>query len=237
MIEPALYLIPCQLSTEGDVMQVLSPQISVVMADLQHYAVEQERTARRFIRRVAPQIDADKVEMYNIGKHTPFEEFSSILQLITKEHLPVGVLSEAGCPGVADPGALLVRAAHDMGIRVVPLIGPSSILLSLMASGLNGQSFAFRGYLPKEKPTLRRTLQMLQRQALQHDETQIFIETPYRNDRLLSDLCASLSPEIRLCVAVDITGPNESIRTKTVAAWRKEPATIGKLPAIFLFGR
>lgn len=231
-LTPALYLFPVPLST-GPASDVLPALNLELLHTVRHFVVENVRTARRFLRAADPSFDIDACQFTELSEHTAATEVDAMLAPLLAGN-SVGVLSEAGCPAVADPGALLVAAAQRRGLRVVPLVGPSSILLALMASGFNGQSFAFVGYLPVEGKTRSQRIKELERLAARHGQTQIFIETPYRNDRLLAELAQTLSPETPLCVATDITGPGQSIRT--MAAHRWHGATIGKVPTIFLIG-
>ena len=178
-------------------------------------------------------INIDELTFFVLDKHTKPYDIPSFLNPIDQGH-SIGLLSEAGCPGVADPGADIVLLAHNKKIRVIPMIGPSSILLSVMASGLNGQSFAFNGYLPVEKGDAIKTLKMLEDRSIKEKQTQLFIETPYRNLKILEDIIATCRPQTRLCIACDITTENEFIKTMTVAQWRKNKPDINKRPAIFL---
>jgi len=175
----------------------------------------------------------DALILHSLNKHTRPEEVSNYLSSADKGK-NIGVVSEAGCPGIADPGADVVKIAHSKGIKVVPLVGPSSILLALMASGFNGQSFSFHGYLPKERGERIRKLKELERTAQQKDQTQLFIETPFRNQHLLEDILTNCSPATPLCIACDITLPSEFIRTQYIAEWKKKVPDINKRPAIFL---
>jgi 16S rRNA (cytidine1402-2'-O)-methyltransferase len=173
--------------------------------------------------------------LYPLNKHTESKDIPSYLQACLEGH-SVGMISEAGCPGIADPGALLVAVAHQKNIPVVPLVGPSSIFLALMASGFNGQKFAFHGYLPIDKSEKRSTLKNLEKEAQQKDQTQIFMETPYRNDKFLEDVLQTLQPSTLLCIACDITLETEFIKTKSVAQWKKDKVSLHHRPAIFLIG-
>lgn len=236
MLQPALYLIPCPI---GDVPTdfVLPAYNRQVILGIRHFIVEQERTARRFLKRVDAAIDINALTFYPMGKHADAALFSSYLAPL-RAGLPVGVVSEAGCPAVADPGALIVAAAQREGLPVVPLVGPSSMILGLMASGLNGQSFAFNGYLPVPPAERRSRLKQLEARALAEGQTQMFIETPYRNARLIDDLLATLRPATRLCIAAGLTTPQAFVRTLPCAQWRHTPRPdLSKTPALFLFGR
>ncbi|MBP3227812.1 MAG: SAM-dependent methyltransferase [Bacteroidaceae bacterium] len=229
----ALYLIPCPVG-DTPVEQVLPPHNADVVRALRHFAVEEVRTARRFLKRVDRTIDIDALTFYPIGKHADEAAFSAYLDPLRRGE-SVGVISEAGCPAVADPGAALVEIAQREGLRVVPLVGPSSLLMAVMASGLNGQSFAFNGYLPIDGGARAKRIRTLESRARQERQTQLFIETPYRNARLFKDLLAACSPQTRLCVAAGLTTPQEYVRTRTVRQWRAHPLPdLAKVPAVFL---
>lgn len=206
-----------------------------IMAGITHYIVENIRTARRFLKRLIPSIDISALTFYELNTHTPQDEIWGYLSPL-RQGKPVGVMSEAGCPGVADPGALVVSLAQKEGFRVIPLVGPSSILLSLMASGLNGQNFAFNGYLPVDARERDKCIRDLETQALRKNITQIFIETPYRNVRMMESLLNNLHPDTLLCVAANITAPDEQIITKTVKNWKNQKWNLDKVPVIFLIG-
>lgn len=236
-LEPALYLFPVGLSDVGPAA-VLPQRNLELMASVRHFVVENLRTARRSLRRAIPDFPIDECSFVELSEHTPPSAVASMLRPLEQGH-PLGLLSEAGCPAVADPGADLVAAAQQRGLKVVPLVGPSSILLGLMASGFNGQRFAFGGYLPIEPEQRRKRVQQMLRRIDADSETQIFIETPYRNQRLLAELTSgSLLPaHLRLCIGLDITGPNQQIITLTTAQWRQKVAsgfTLPKLPCIYL---
>ena len=233
-METALYLIPCTL---GDTPpeQVLPPYNIELIRQIRHFIVEEVRTARRFLRRVDREFPIDDSTFYEMGKHSDESRFLSYLKPIA-QGLPVGVISEAGCPAVADPGADVVAIAQHRGIRVVPLVGPNSMILAVMASGLNGQSFAFNGYLPIDEGERARRLQVLEKRAQHERQTQLFIETPYRNRRLFDTLVRTLSPKTRLCVAAGLTTQDEWVQTHTVSEWRRQQLPdLSKTPAIFLF--
>lgn len=230
-----LFLIPVEL---GDTPQerVLPAYNREVILGIRHFIVEEIRSARRFLKRVDRDIDIDSLSFYPMGKHADAALFAQYLKpMETGED--VGVISEAGCPAVADPGADVVAIAQRKGYRVVPLVGPSSMILAVMASGLNGQSFAFHGYLPIDPADRVKRLKQLETRAVQERETQLFIETPYRNQKLFDTLCQTLRPQTRLCIAAGITTDDEWIVTRTVADWRRHPLPdLSKIPAIFLFG-
>lgn len=232
MTEAALYLIPVPLS-DGSLERVLPAENLAVVRNLRHFVVENVRTARRFLKKCDRDLDIDALTFAELNEHTPAGEVEAMLRPLERGEA-VGVLSEAGCPAVADPGADLVAIAQRKGLRVCPLVGPSSILLGLMASGFNGQRFAFAGYLPIEASARAKKLKEMERRIAHDDETQIFIETPYRNASLLTHLLAVLPPAMHLCVATDITGRNERIITRTIAQWKAKPIQLEKVPAIFL---
>ena len=200
---------------------------------IRRFVVEELRTARRVLSRYGLRGHIDELEFHVLNEHTSPQEVEAMLSLFG-DGQDVGLLSEAGLPAVADPGAALVALCHRHGIRVVPLVGPSSLMLALMASGLNGQSFAFRGYIPAKTEERRSAIKGLEKQSRSLSQSQILIETPYRNDALLADLLRELAPETRLCVAADLTLPTQYIRTDTVAGWRKTPVTVGKRPCVFI---
>ena len=199
---------------------------------LQCFVVEELRTARRVLSRYGLRGRIDGLEFHVLNEHTTPQEVEAMLPLF--EGRDVGLISEAGLPAVADPGAALVALCHRHGIEVVPLVGPSSLMLALMASGLNGQSFAFRGYIPAKTDERRAAIREMEKQSRALNQSQILIETPYRNDALLGDLLQQLSPSTRLCVAADLTLPTQFIRTDTVAGWRKGLSPVGKRPCVFI---
>lgn len=226
-----LYLIPTPLGNY-DPVQVLPAPVLERIPTLTRFVVEELRTARRFLSRAGLKGHIEELTLRELNEHSTPEQVRELLPLF--DGADVGLLSEAGLPAVADPGAALVALCHMQGIEVVPLVGPSSLMLALMASGLNGQSFAFRGYLPAKTEERRAAIRSLEQQSARLRQTQLFIETPYRNDSLLQDLLQGLSPATRLCLAADITLPSALIRTRTVAAWRKDPVILGKRPCVFL---
>ncbi len=231
-MQAALYLIPVTLG-DTEIDRVLPSHNRNIIAGISHYVVENIRSARRFLRRSNPDIVIDDLTFYTLDEHTRPEEIASFLAPL-REGKPVGVISEAGCPAIADPGADLVAIAQREGLKVVPLVGPSSILMSLMASGFNGQSFAFNGYLPVEPTERTRKIKQLEQRAYSEDQTQIFIETPYRNHKMIEELVKTCRPTTRLCVACDISCEGEEIHTRTIAQWKKAQYDIQKRPAIFL---
>jgi 16S rRNA (cytidine1402-2'-O)-methyltransferase len=228
-----LYLIP---NTLGDTppLEVMPLAIKKAIERIDHYIVENEKTARHFIKKISSGKSQPNLKIELLNKFTDPSLLPSFLEPCL-QGFDMGVISEAGCPGVADPGAEVVAIAHEKGIQVVPLVGPSSILLALMASGLNGQQFAFSGYLPIDKVDRKKKLKAMERISRDLGQTQIFIETPYRNDNLLTDLIKMLGGHTRLCVACDISLPTEYIKTMTVSEWKNEKVALHKRPAIFLF--
>jgi 16S rRNA (cytidine1402-2'-O)-methyltransferase len=211
----------------------ISEHVRTVVASLDRFVVEHPKTARRHLKQLGVTRPLQEIQLASLNEHTTPAEVSGLLQPLL-EGEDIGLMSEAGCPAVADPGAELVRLAHQHGINVMPLAGPSSILLALMASGLNGQSFTFHGYLPVEKAERNKRLKELEAESLRFNRTQIFIETPYRNQRLLDDLLAVCKPNTLVTVAADLTLPSQSIHTRTVAEWKKQSPDLDKRPAIFL---
>lgn len=236
MIEAALYLIPVDISNAPLTSVIPSGNLEIVR-EIKHFIVENVRTARRFLKRWAREFDISEMTFYELNVHTDPSEVSGFLQALREGH-PVGVMSEAGCPAVADPGSQAVLIAQREGLRVVPLVGPSSILLSLMASGFNGQGFCFNGYLPIGQSERVAALKSLEGVCARQHITQIFIETPYRNNKMVKTLTESLRPDTLLCVACDVTDPErESIVTAEIAEWRKRRYDYDKRPAIFLLHR
>lgn len=231
-LRPALYMLPVGLSDVSP-LTVLPERNIEIIASLRQFIVENVRTARRFLRACCSTFPIDECEFYELNGHTAPGMVSSYLNPLRRGEA-MGVMSEAGCPGVADPGADVVAIAQSEGLDVVPLVGPSSILMSLMASGFNGQGFAFRGYLPVKPDERAKAIRELEATARRMRQTQIFIETPYRNNSLLAQLQKTLRPDTKLCVAADITAPSEFIRTRTVAQWKGKLPDLAKHPAIFL---
>jgi 16S rRNA (cytidine1402-2'-O)-methyltransferase len=222
-----LYAIPTPLG--GAPEEVLPKPVLERVRSLTDFAVENAKSARAFLAEVKMPVAIREIQILEIADKDP----GALLQPL-REGRPLGLLSEAGCPAIADPGAALVEAAHREGFRVVPLVGPSSITLALMASGLEGQRFAFCGYLPRDPGERARRIRELEARSKKESETEIFIETPYRSDALLSALLEACSPQTRLCVAADLTLPTESISTRDVSEWRKQKTGIGRRPAVFL---
>jgi 16S rRNA (cytidine1402-2'-O)-methyltransferase len=227
----SLFLIPVTLG-ETEISNVLPSYNKEVVSPIRHFIVENVRTARRFLKQAVPEISIDDLTFYTLNKHTSKEELSGFLKPI-EEGYPVGIISEAGCPAIADPGADIVAIAQQKNIRVIPLVGPSSILLALMASGFNGQSFAFLGYLPIDQDQRVKTLKLLEQRIYTEDQTQLFIETPYRNGKMVEDILKTCKPATKLCIAADITLENEFIKTKSVAEWKKQVPELSKRPCIF----
>ena len=232
MSKGKLYLIPTPLG-EGDPARVLPASVLEVIPTLDCFVVEELRTARRFLSAAGLKGHIDGLEFHELNEHTRPQEVEAFARLF-EEGRCVGLLSEAGLPAVADPGALLVALCHRHGIEVVPLVGPSSLMLALMASGLNGQSFAFVGYIPAKTEERRAALRTLEKRSASARQTQILIETPYRNDSLMADLLSCLNGHTRVCVAANLTCPDQFIQTHTVAEWKSKPVTIGKRPCVFL---
>ncbi|NLZ19238.1 MAG: SAM-dependent methyltransferase [Bacteroidales bacterium] len=226
-----LFLIPTPLGG-NDPAEVIPGHVLETACGLHCFVVEELRTARRFLSAYGLRGQIDALDFHVLNEHTAPEEVEALLPLF--EGQDVGLMSEAGLPAVADPGAALVALCHRHDIEVVPLVGPSSLLLALMSSGLNGQSFAFRGYIPAKSEERRAALRELEKQSRAMKQSQILIETPYRNDALLSDMLQTLSPATRLCVAADLTLPTQDVATKTVSEWRRCSATVGKRPCVFI---
>lgn len=237
MAKGTLYMIPCPISAETGVYDVVPESNRRVIDSLDYFIVENTRSARRFLSRAGASRPISELEFVELNEHTTSASDVERMLLPLDEGRSAGVISEAGLPGVADPGAQAVEAAHRRGIRVVPLVGPSSIMLALMASGQNGQSFAFNGYLPVKEPERSRAIRSFERRAHAERQSQIFIEAPYRNVKLLETMLGVLSPSTMLTVAADITSPSESISTRRVEQWRRDGIPdIGKRPTIFILG-
>jgi len=226
----ALYMIPIPIADGA--LQTLSPEVAQYTLQIKHYFVENIRTARRFLKALHPSIIIDELEFSEISKHE--EPDTVLLRTWIKSGYKIGIMSESGCPGIADPGAELAAVAHNAGLTVMPLVGPSSILLALMASGLNGQSFAFNGYLPVKEPERSKKIKTLEQTSKKERQTQLFIETPYRNNPLLEDLLKNCEASTRLCIAQNISAPGAYIKTQTIGEWEKNKPALEKLPAIFL---
>jgi 16S rRNA (cytidine1402-2'-O)-methyltransferase len=227
-----LYLIPTTLG-EMNHEDVLPQTIKRSIDFIDDYIVENEKTARRFIKTVHPDKKQPELNLFLLNKHTEIKEHLDFIKpLLSGKNM--GLMSEAGCPGVADPGAVIVKLAHEKGIQVVPLVGPSSILLAIMASGMNGQSFTFNGYLPIDKVEKKQALKGLEKLSFDKNQSQLFIETPYRNNKLLEDILQTLQPQTLLCIACDITLPTEYIKTMTTNNWKKQKVDLHNRPTIFI---
>lgn len=227
-----LYLIPTTLG-ESNPDDVLPQTVKRSIDFITDYIVENEKTARKFIKSVHPEKIQASLRISLLNKHTEIQDYELMIQPCLQGK-NIGLMSEAGCPGVADPGAAIVKIAHEKGIQVVPLVGPSSILLALMGSGMNGQSFAFNGYLPIDKSEKKTVLKNLEKLSYDKNQSQLFIETPYRNNKLLDDILQTLQPSTKLCIACDITLPTEFIKTLKVQDWKKAKPDLHNRPAIFI---
>ncbi len=227
-----LYLIPTTLG-DSTIERVIPNDIIGMVKEIKHFIVEDVRTTRRYLKKLDRSINIDELTFYVLNKRTTDKEKSSFLNA-AKAGNDMGVISEAGCPGVADPGADIVATAHFLGIKVVPLVGPSSILLALMASGMNGQSFAFNGYIPIKTDERTKKIKQLEGRSLSENQTQLFIEAPFRNNQLLKDILATCKGNTRICIACDITLETEYVKTKTANQWKKEIPELHKRPALFL---
>lgn len=227
-----LYLIPTTLG-ESETARVIPSDVAAIVKEIKYFIVENIRTARRYLRKLDPQLNIDELVFFELNQHTESHLMEEFLKPVI-EGFDVGIISEAGCPGVADPGAEVVKLAHLKHIRVIPLVGPSSILLSLMASGMNGQNFAFIGYIPVKPIERVKAIRDIEKRSAMEKQTQIFIETPYRNTALMNDLITTLSDQTRLCVASDITLATEYIKTQTIAQWKNSIPDLNKRPTIFL---
>ena len=235
-LNSALYLIPVTLG-DTPVNQVLPDYNHDIIVNIKHFIVENIRSARRFLKQVEKSIDIDELTFYELNRHTDRKIIGEYLAPLAHGQA-VGIISEAGCPAIADPGADVVAIAQSRGIKVVPLVGPSSIIMSLMGSGFNGQSFAFNGYLPVDVPGRIKALKKLENKVYNDDQTQIFIETPYRNTKMMETMLQALRPTTKICIAAGITTPQELIVTKTVEKWKKGPLPeFEKVPCVFLIGR
>lgn len=227
-----LYVIPTRLGDDVP-LEVLPISIKKVLEQVNHYIVENEKPARRFIKKVSPSKSQRSLVINTVNKYTDISEIPTYLTPCLNGE-SIGLLSDAGCPGIADPGAEVIKIAHEKGIPVTPLVGPSSILLAMMSSGMNGQSFTFNGYLPIDKNERKSTIKQLEKISLEKNQAQIFIETPYRNDKMLDDLKTILSDNTKLCIACDITLTTEFIATKTITEWRKKEISLHKRPTIYI---
>lgn len=227
-----LFLIPSHIAV--GVMGDIPPMVTDALKTIKHFLAEDSRTARRYLSGLKIYESIEALHFSTLNKDTQEKELTELFApIFSGEHL--GVISEAGCPGVADPGALAVKFAHEKNIQVIPLVGPSSILLALMASGLNGQRFGFHGYLPIDSKEAAQKIKSFEKESRQKNQTQIFIETPYRNNQLLKNLIESLNPFTQLCIALNLTGTGEFIKTRSVNDWKKQLPNLPKEPAVFLF--
>lgn len=232
-----LYLIPVTLGDESLPSDVLSSSQLEIINSIKEFVVENEKSARAFLKKSGTKIPMPELILHPMGKHISVQEMHSYLANV-KNGETIGLLSEAGCPGVADPGAQLVRMAHEVGITVVPMVGPSSLLLALMGSGMNGQQFHFHGYLPIDKTDRTRFLKNIERDTAQQGTTNFFIETPFRNNQLVEDVLKTLDNGTKFCIACDLTLPTEFIQTKKIGEWKKNPAPdLHKRPTVFLIGK
>ncbi len=227
-----LYLIPTTLGG-NEPLEVLPLSVKQVVERTNHFIVENEKTARRFIKKIVPRKSQSGLQIYKLDKFTTELETPHYLDACLQGE-NIGLLSEAGVPAVADPGSIIVQLAHQKNIRVVPLVGPSSIIMALMSSGMNGQNFAFNGYLPIEKSERKQKIKQLEKLSLERNQSQLFIETPYRNEKMFADLLQALTPTTRLCIAADITLSTEYIRTLSVKDWKNAAPDLHKKPAIFI---
>ncbi len=235
-LEKALYLIPVTLG-ETEIRNVLPDYNHDVIVQIKHFIVENIRSARRFLKKVEKTIDIDQLTFYELNRHTDRKIIGEYLKPL-EQGQAVGIISEAGCPAIADPGADIVALAQGRGFKVVPLVGPSSIIMALMGSGFNGQSFAFNGYLPVDLAGRTKALKKLENKVYNEDQSQIFIETPYRNSKMLETMLSALRPNTKICLAAGITTEQEFIVTKTVEKWKKSPMPdFEKVPCVFLIGR
>ncbi len=233
--KPKLYLIPNFLNDQISPENVFPEYNKMVIRNLTHFIAEHEKSARRLIKSILPQKSQNELHFFLLNKHTPVAELGNFLQPMQKGY-SMGLISDAGLPAIADPGSQIIHLARKYDFEIKPLVGPSSIFLALMASGLNGQHFEFHGYLPVNTPQLIKKVKQLENETIRQNKTQIFIETPYRNDRLLQILLKNLKENTMLCVAVDLTGPNEKIHTYNIALWRRKKLSFHKIPAVFLLG-
>lgn len=230
-----LYLIPTTLG-DNEPLEVMPISVKKVVEVLDYFIVENEKSARRFIKKLTPKKPQPELKIMLVDKYASALEVQHYLD-VCKEGISVGLLSEAGVPAIADPGADVVKLAHEQGVPVVPLVGPSSILMAMMSSGMNGQNFAFNGYLPIDKGDRKREVKLLEKISKDRGQSQIFIETPYRNEKMFEDLKSTLHPETRLCIAADITLSSEYIKTYSVKEWSRVKPDLHKRPAIFIIQR
>ncbi|MDB2413651.1 SAM-dependent methyltransferase [Flavobacteriaceae bacterium] len=227
-----LYLIPTTLG-DNEPLEVMPYSVKTIVEMVDHFIVENEKSARRFIKKITPKKSQPSLTIMKLDKYAVELETQSFLN-VCDQGVSVGLLSEAGVPAVADPGATIVKLAHEKGIKVVPLVGPSSILMALMSSGLNGQNFAFNGYLPIDNSERKKSIKELEKLSKDKNQSQIFIETPYRNEKMFTDLKSTLTTGTSLCIAVDISLPSEYIKTYTASEWKRISLSLHKRPAIFI---
>ena len=227
-----LYLIPTPLG-ENPPLEVLPLTVKKIIEDQNHFIIENEKAARRFIKKIAPNKNQDQLILYPLNKFITQEETETYLDQC-KAGISMGLFSDAGCPGIADPGSVIVAKAHRLGIQVKPIVGPSSLILAMMSSGMNGQNFAFNGYLPIEKKKRRQAIIKFEKKAIKDNQAQLFIETPYRSDSLLKELLKVLLSNTLLCVSCDLTLQNEYIKTLTISQWKNEKVKLNKRPCIFI---
>ncbi|MEN6619202.1 MAG: SAM-dependent methyltransferase [Rikenellaceae bacterium] len=228
----ALYLIPSPLGN-NDPKEVIPVAVMEQVSSLKHFVVEEVRTARRYLSKIGLKGKIDTLEFYELNEHTKREEVEEYVKIIVAGE-SVGLISEAGLPAIADPGSLLVELAHNNGIEVRPMAGPSSLMMALMASGMNGQCFAFTGYLPVKQDERRAKIRQLEKISISQHQTQIIIETPYRNNSLFADFLQTCSPKTRLCIAAEISLPDAFIKTKTIEQWGREKIDLNKKPCVFI---
>ena len=227
-----LYLIPTPLG-ENPPLEVLPLTVKKIIEDQNHFIIENEKAARRFIKKIAPNKNQDQLILYPLNKFITQEETETYLDQC-EAGVSMGLFSDAGCPGIADPGSVIVAKAHRLGIQVKPIVGPSSLILAMMSSGMNGQNFAFNGYLPIEKKKRRQAIIKFEKKAIKDNQAQLFIETPYRSDSLLNELLKVLLSNTLLCVGCDLSLKNEYIKTLTISQWKNEKANLNKRPCIFI---
>lgn len=227
-----LYLIPTPLG-ENPPLEVLPLTVKKIIEDQNHFIIENEKAARRFIKKIAPNKNQDQLTLYPLNKFITQEETETYLDQC-EAGVSMGLFSDAGCPGIADPGSVIVAKAHRLGIQVKPIVGPSSLILAMMSSGMNGQNFAFNGYLPIEKKKRRQAIIKFEKKAIKDNQAQLFIETPYRSDSLLNELLKVLLSNTLLCVGCDLSLKNEYIKTLTISQWKNEKANLNKRPCIFI---
>ncbi|PCH67532.1 MAG: SAM-dependent methyltransferase [Bacteroidetes bacterium] len=228
-----VYLIPTTLGDHTTIRSAIPHEVAVIITEIDEFIVENERSARRYLTNFNLKTPISNIKLHVLNKHTERNDLSSYLDSIDQGK-DIGIISEAGCPGIADPGSEIVAIAHSKGIRVAPLVGPSSILLALIASGLNGQYFSFVGYLPINNPERTKCIKELELYSYKKDQTQIFMEAPYRNQKLLEDIIKVCSSDTLLCLATDITLPTEHIKTMGIKDWKSNIPQINKRPTIFL---